>query len=130
MKDIIFVFQSMYDIQLLKKIGHHLKVLSINISVTSEHKHARFKVEDSIKIPFPTSLTFNFFSFCWFASTTAKASLYRTRGQHANHYTTDAVKILRKHLHHLVICRSSCYPILTFTDWFYFYSSFLLIILL
>ena len=60
-EDIIFVFQFMYGIQLLKKIGHHLKVLSINISVTSEHKHARFKVEDSIKIPFPTSLTFNFF---------------------------------------------------------------------
>ena len=74
-EDIIFVFQFMYGIQLLKKIGHHLKVLSINISVTSEHKHARFKVEDSIKIPFPTSLTFNFFlHFVGFASTTAKAS--------------------------------------------------------
>jgi hypothetical protein len=34
----------MYGIQLLKKIGHHLKVLSINISVTSEHKHARHRI--------------------------------------------------------------------------------------
>ena len=75
-EDIIFVFQFMYGIQLLKKIGHHLKVLSINISVTSEHKHARFKVEDSIKIPFPTSLTFNFFSFCWFCVNNCQSVAY------------------------------------------------------
>ena len=37
-----------------------------------------------------------------------KPTIYRTRGEHANHYTTDAVTEIGTISKHLILCRKFC----------------------